>query len=249
MTVGLLLYLAGGKYSTYMYLEDDTHVPWPALVSWAFDTEVLEPLGFLRGFYRTEVSPMTGDVVLFDIRGHVVESHWKRSIRIAPAPLVCNTTSGDWNVTQPAAASPKTCLIHAAYIELPWIYMGMWISTHSQLTLFIQSEVWEKEKALNATYIHDLRVEFGYPERSTVFNQLVQVPEGHQTASVIPYDPATKQLATNAAVAHLRNGYFNSSGHSTIPVQDFFVKDSPLADPAYPGPTLVLAKAQFRTEL
>ena len=31
-------------YSTYIYVEDDTRVPWPVLVSWAWDTEVLEPM-------------------------------------------------------------------------------------------------------------------------------------------------------------------------------------------------------------
>jgi hypothetical protein len=58
-----------GNYSAYMYIEDDTLVPWPAIVSWAFDTEVLAPLGFIRGFYRTEVDPTTGDVVMLDNKG------------------------------------------------------------------------------------------------------------------------------------------------------------------------------------
>ena len=39
-------------YTAYMYMEDDTKVTWPALASWARDTELLEPLGFLRNFYR-----------------------------------------------------------------------------------------------------------------------------------------------------------------------------------------------------
>jgi hypothetical protein len=238
-----------GKYLTYMYLEDDTLVPWPAMVSWAFDTEVLEPLGFMRGFYRTEVSPKTGDLVLMDIRGHVIESHWKRSIQVTPSPLVCNTTAGDWTVPQPIATSPTTCLIHSTYIELPWCYMGMWISTHQQLQKFIQSQVWEKEKALAIESIHGISGVkwFGYPERSTVYNQFVEVPAGHETANVIPYDPFNKQLATNAAVAHLRNGYFNYSGHSSIPVTDFFSKNAQLADAQY-VPTLISARVRMRTE-
>jgi hypothetical protein len=239
-----------GRYSTYMYLEDDTLVPWPALVSWAFDTEVLEPLGFMRGFYRTEVSPKTGDLVLMDIRGHVVESHWKRSIQVAPSPLVCNKTTGDWNSThQPTVTSnQKTCLIHSTYIELPWCYMGMWISTHLQLQKFIQSQLWEKEQALALESIYGIvGVKwFGYPERSTVYNQFVEVPTGHETANVIPYDSFTKQLATNAAVAHLRNAYFNYSGHSSIPVTDFFSVDGSLVDETY-VPTLVSTRVSMRT--
>jgi hypothetical protein len=227
-----------------MYLEDDTLVPWPALVSWAYDTEVLEPLGFMRGFYRTEVSPMTGELVLMDIRGHVVESHWRRSIQVAPSPLVCNTTAGDWNSTRPTV----TCLIHSTYIELPWCYMGMWISTHLQLQKFIQSNLWEKEKALALESIHGIvGVKwFGYPERSTVYNQFVEVPTGHETANVIPYDPVAKTLATNAAVAHLRNAYFNSSGHSSIPVAELFSTHGPLIDKTY-VPTLVSTRVRMRT--
>ncbi len=44
------------NYSTFMYVEDDTLVPWSSLVSWAIDTEVLEPLGFTRGIFRTEIN-------------------------------------------------------------------------------------------------------------------------------------------------------------------------------------------------
>jgi hypothetical protein len=237
-----------GNYSTYMYLEDDTLVPWPALVSWAFDTEVLEPLGFMRGFYRTEVHPTTGDVVLLDVTGHVVESDWKRSIRVASSPLVCNTTAGDWNATQPTVTSARTCLIHSTYIELPWYYMGMWIATHLQLQKCMQSQVWEKDSALALTFIHDISLvdQFGYPERANALNQLVEVPVGHDTANVIPYDPATKQLATNAAVAHLRNAYHGFNDHSSIRVADFFDEDSELVDKAY-VPSLISTRVTMRT--
>jgi hypothetical protein len=233
-----------------MYLEDDTLVPWPALVSWAFDTEVLEPLGFMRGFYRTEVNPKTGDVVLLDVTGRVVESHWKRSIQVASSPLVCNTTAGDWNVTQPTVTSPgRTCLIHSTYIELPSYYMGMWISTHLQrLQKCIRSQVWEKDKALALTFIHDISLvdQFGYPERANALNQLVEVPAGHDTANVIPYNPLTKQLASNADVAHLRNAYSGIRGHSSIPVADFFNEDSKLVDKTY-VPTLISTRVSMRT--
>ena len=46
---------AAGNHTAYVYIEDDTEVLWPALLSWAIDTEALEPLNFQRGFYRTEV--------------------------------------------------------------------------------------------------------------------------------------------------------------------------------------------------
>ena len=42
-------------YTAFLYIEDDTGITWPSLVSWALDQQHLEPLGFSRGFYRTEV--------------------------------------------------------------------------------------------------------------------------------------------------------------------------------------------------
>jgi hypothetical protein len=214
-----------GNYSTYMYIEDDTHIPWPALVSWAFDTEVLAPLGFVRGFYRTEVNPTTGDVAMLDCVKPLNLYEWNRSVHIPPSPFVCNTTYGDWIVAQPNAEPRQaaTCLAHANYIELPCPYMGMWISSHQQLQKFIQSDFWVKEKAISIDSVNGMNLNyFGYPERSTLFNMLLDVPAGHQFASVIPYDPHTKELASNAAIAHLRNAYHNRIvNHSTIPVQDY----------------------------
>ena len=56
------------KYTTFLYMEDDTHFPWPQLVSWAIDTEVLVPLGFTRGIFRTEINeagkPSMNDMVV-----------------------------------------------------------------------------------------------------------------------------------------------------------------------------------------
>lgn len=56
------------NYTSFLYMEDDTHFPWPQLVSWAMDTEVLEPLGFTRGIYRTEINdtgfPSMNDMVV-----------------------------------------------------------------------------------------------------------------------------------------------------------------------------------------
>ena len=53
-----------GLYNTYIYVEDDTGLHWSTLVSWALDQQVLEPLGFSRGFYRTEVQFMAHKVLM-----------------------------------------------------------------------------------------------------------------------------------------------------------------------------------------
>jgi hypothetical protein len=200
-------------------------------VSWAFDTEVLAPLGFVRGFYRTEVNPTTGDVAMLDCLEPLSMSECQnRSIHIPllSSPFVCNTTYGDWIVAQPNATTRQaaTCLAHANYIELPCPYMGMWISSHQHLQKFIQSDFWVKEKAITIDSVNGTDVSsFGYPERSNIFHMLLDVPAGHKFASVIPYDPHTKELATNAAIAHLRNAYHQRFGlnFSTIPVQEYMV--------------------------
>jgi hypothetical protein len=47
-------------------MQDDMRVTWPALVSWAVDTRLLEPQNFTRCFFRSEVIPTNGGVSLLD---------------------------------------------------------------------------------------------------------------------------------------------------------------------------------------
>ena len=49
-----------------MYLEHDMSVPWTALLGWAEDMPILEPLNFQRGFYRVEPSGQSGLAGLTD---------------------------------------------------------------------------------------------------------------------------------------------------------------------------------------
>ncbi len=49
--------LCAGMYTAYLYVEDDTGIMWPSLVSWALVEKHFAPLGFSLGFYRTEVQP------------------------------------------------------------------------------------------------------------------------------------------------------------------------------------------------
>ncbi len=51
-------------YTTFILLEDDLALGWPALLSWASDTSVLQPRKFQRCFYRTEYREEDGAVVL-----------------------------------------------------------------------------------------------------------------------------------------------------------------------------------------
>lgn len=73
----------------FMYIEDDTDVTWPALLSWAADTKVLEPLGFLRHFWRTEISNFTGNPVFLVCKAILASEH--PSVQVILAPCVALT--------------------------------------------------------------------------------------------------------------------------------------------------------------
>jgi hypothetical protein len=212
--------MTADRYSTYIYIEDDTFISWPSLVSWALDSEVLQPLGFMRGFYRTEVNADTGELVMLDHIGlpPVDLTRYRRVVHLEASPMVCNSTDGTWRHSRHRVTGNHTCFVHASYIELPMPFMGMWISTHQQLQQFMKSVYWDKDAALAVKVPHP--VPLGYPERSTFFNQIVSVPAGHLSASVVPYDPSAKQLSNVAAISHLRNAY---SRWSKTRVSKYFV--------------------------
>lgn len=44
-----------GRYTAYIYMEDDTYIPWTSLLSWGVDESALSDSKYTRGFYRTEV--------------------------------------------------------------------------------------------------------------------------------------------------------------------------------------------------
>lgn len=61
------------NYTSFVYLEDDQLLRWSTMLSWAIDTEYLEPLGLTRGIYRTEISDR-GEPTLLDMG---MEHLWK----------------------------------------------------------------------------------------------------------------------------------------------------------------------------
>lgn len=58
--------LPQADYTSIIYMEEDTRLSWPALISCALDTEVLEPLNFTRCIFRTEVDHKIGRTNIFD---------------------------------------------------------------------------------------------------------------------------------------------------------------------------------------
>ncbi|EWM22808.1 hypothetical protein Naga_100178g6 [Nannochloropsis gaditana] len=204
-------------YTSIFYMEDDTHLTWPTVVSWALDTEILEPLNFTRCIYRTEVDVKTGDFNMMD--------YTNTPLCITRKNVLDATRNDDFVriqerlKKQPALRCGRhrdktqwTCGVHDRFVSPTEPYQGMWMATRAQLARFMAHSFWIKEMALNATLAADMIM--GYPERSTVMNLLINVPEGFRSNCMVPfvlsdqYDGVLKPiLPLVARVEHMRNGY------------------------------------------
>ena len=57
-------------------------VPWSALLGWADDTPLLEPLGMQRSFYRVETYPDTGRLAPSDQRWPINITTWHEKLAV-----------------------------------------------------------------------------------------------------------------------------------------------------------------------
>ena len=208
--------LEHADYTTVIYLEDDTRLSWTMVISWAIDSEIMEPLGFTRCFYRTEVSPDTGNPNLLD---------WKFSHNITKFPLL------DISKTNPSGyedlvrrtrgfacgilrnGSSWPCTPHRYYVSPQLPFQGMWIATRRRLDLYMAHSYWNKTEALKAQ-LHVVP-DFGYPERSNSLNILIDIPDGYMSTCLVPCTEEGREefvLASVANVEHLRNGYSSEKG-------------------------------------
>ena len=173
-------------------------VPWEAMLAWAEATPRLDPLGFIFGFYRVEWSN-TGEIVMLDA-------------------AMADPQSGKLNL----ADYERTVHVEGLgdFIQHPKPFNGMWVASHAQLEKFISSKVWSKEGALSEPLpagIFD-----GYAERSTWWMQLIDVPAGFLSRSVIPVNLEERTLNTSARVWHIRNGYAAWPGVTLTPERSIF---------------------------
>ena len=158
-----------------MYIEDDTQVPWRAMVAWARATPALAQLNLTYAFYRTEVSPATGELVMLD---------FATAVNISTAHTLHVKGLGD-------------------FVEPSEPFCGMWLASDAQLREFMAHPLWDKKGALAGWSPHG----GGYPERTTLMFQYVNVPVGHSTRAVLQYNSKARMLEPRARVVHLRNGY------------------------------------------
>lgn len=222
---------AVNNHTTFIYIEDDTLVPWTSLVSWAIDTEVLEPLNFTRSMYRTEVDE-DGTLTLNDMMINKANSlSCKINVTTDPsnpetvATLNVSTSVAfrdtmhkyqNANCLSPSRFHSTTteCVVHSTFLQMYNPYQGMWILTRRQLQSFMAHELWDKNKALrrgNTRRSNQRNWEWGFPERSAGMNLFVNAPPGWHTNNLIPYVEDVKDgkfyLSKLARVHHIRNGY------------------------------------------
>ncbi len=204
-------------------------MPWTALKSWSEDISVLEPLGFQRGIFRTEINAVSGQPVLMDLFTPINVSSYHKTVHIPVNGGACahSRFTENWHVAGTSNSTKSTSseegCHHTDYVQMVEPYQGLWIATHDTLTAFMQSKWWNEETALKATIPSGIKSFGGYAERSTWGVQLFRIPEGFDTAMVVPYSPVSIKLSRLAEVKHLRNGYSsrNNSPHSNYWLMTF----------------------------
>jgi len=186
-------------YTTYITIEDDTFVPWSALLSWALDTAILEPLGFTRGIYRTEVA-LDGTVVLVDALSPLNLTIHPRKLNVSDArpPEALGRNATDTSDPTDDENRFKTIHPHLFYVQLDNFYQGMSLITRSQLEIYMNNSLWRQDGCRF----------WGYPECSHS-NVFVDPPLGYQGNVVVPYVITDRGpvLSLLARVEHMRNGY------------------------------------------
>jgi len=209
-------------YTSVIYMEDDTRLNWPTVISWALDSEVLAPLNFTRCIYRTEVDMETGGFNMMD---------WiETPLFMTNKNILDMTLDAKYDQVQARieSAAPRCqcgkhrdgsvwpCHVHDRFVQPRQPYQGMWMATRAQLASFIAHPYWRKEEALNTTLAGNMIM--GYPERSTVMNLLINVSEGFASNCMVPFVVTNKAgeepkptLPQIARVEHMRNGYSTDS--------------------------------------
>lgn len=220
-------------YTAVLYMEDDTFLSWPAIVSWALDTQLLQPLKFTRCFYRTEVHHATGTKVMLD---------WETKENLTESPtvdvmsvdkrsraryLALSQQLRNEGCKQLASPVVQPCMssLHRHFVSPSFPFQGMWLLNKQQLSEFMQHPYWSHNASLHADLgRHNF---WGIPERSNSVNMFVHVPKDYGTNCMVPYIPVGKQAAkvlrsyptayvevavkpklpAMAEVKHLRNGY------------------------------------------
>lgn len=190
-------------YSTVLYMEDDTYITWPVIVSWALDTQVLQPLNFTRCFFRTEIHHITGLKVLLDweLKENVtsmqaIDVKTLTPLSNAAYNMLHQQIAGKGCGYYPSGTSqPCNASLHRFFVSPTYPFQGMWIMTKQQLQEFMQHPYWTQAGSVAANL--GKHRYWGYPERSNSVNLFLHVPHGYATNCMVPYvlpEPAAEQV-------------------------------------------------------
>lgn len=195
---------AGFDYSSVIYMEDDTLLTWTAIISWARDTVVLEPLGFIRCFYRTEISK-NGIPILNDY-SFPLNLSTTHTIDLSNDIDLSNEKGG----VEICTKTLNFDCVHRKYVAPVFTFQGMWIASKLQLERFMHHPYWIKKLALEAKIDLGDGILPGYPERTTCMNLFLDVKPGFSHMCMVPYVTSVEgknSLSMAANVHHMRNGY------------------------------------------
>ena len=110
---------AAANYTLFVYMEDDLELTWAALQAWALDESLLAPLGYHRGFVRTEVAQWDGSIMAPDQVKHT-------SLSRKPSPVLSIAAPTATGLTHPSKNAADFVHIHSTY-------MAMWLGSRNQL--------------------------------------------------------------------------------------------------------------------
>ena len=119
------------NHTLFIYMEADLELQWPALQAWAQDEEILAPLGFHRGFVRTEISQWSGEIMAFDQTEHTI-------VGLEGSPALA--TRSVHSSGRPQKGAPATQSNHV--VQLKNAYMAMWLASRQQLAACMMAPEW-----------------------------------------------------------------------------------------------------------
>lgn len=179
-------------------MEADLELQWPALQAWAQDEELLAPLGFHRGFVRTEISQWSGEVMAFDQTEHTI-------VGSEGSPVLA--TRGVQPSGRPQKGAPANQINH--FVQLESAYMAMWLASEQQLAAWTMAPEWApdldnfKDRLLREEAAFNL-----YRTNESSYNRGGQF----KNSLLVPYNPHALTIPDIAALNHLSNNYCDSDG-------------------------------------
>ena len=179
-------------------MEADLELQWPALQAWARDEEILAPLGFHRGFVRTESAQWSGEVMAFDQVDHV-------NVGSQDSPVLSISRGHSRELVKQDLFKNHT----TSYVQLETAYMAMWLASRQQLASWMQTQEWAPDlDTLNQRLLREeaafnvYRIDEKGLKRETHF----------KSSLVVPYNPHTLTIPDIATLPHLSNNYCDSDG-------------------------------------